>query len=142
MEKTKKYIKYLNEIYSFELESIRNRDIFINSRIKRRDLSLWKQVVLLDIVQNEIEMKQMFQKLKKKLLDDDDVDVYSENDREKLTNEIYDMGEFEFGTNGLGIVGNDAEILYSPSRVLMEIEKFLITDIAKIVVSYITKEIM
>ena len=105
---TKKYIKDMNEIYSFELKTLRNKENFIDIRIKRSDLSICEQLVFIDIIQNEIEMKQMFQKLKRKLLDDD-VDVYSEKDRERLTNEIYDMGEFEFGVNEIGIVGNDAE---------------------------------
>ena len=53
------------------------------------------------------------------------------------------MSNFEFGTNGLGIVVINAEVLYSPYRIRKEIENYVISDLSRLLLVFLLmKEIL
>ena len=67
----------------------------------------------------------------------DETYIYSEEDRERLRGQVYDLGtEVEFATYRLGTF---TENLFSPYFLRVEFERILIPDIAKIVLSFVTK---
>ena len=134
--KAVKFVKTCDEMHEFEIKVIRKEERFIEARIKTEYISLWKRDVLQDVVENEVALRQNFVKMKEMIINDA-AGIYSEEDRETLTGQVYDLGSsFELGTYGLGTF---TENLYNPYLLRLEIERFMIPDIAKIVLSHVTK---
>ena len=89
--KAVKFVKTCDEMHEFEIKVLRTEERFVEARIKTVDIPLWKRYLLQDVVENEVELRQNFAKMKEMILNDDTV-IYIEEARERLRGQVPDLG--------------------------------------------------